>query len=309
MKNQVYDVAIIGGGPAGLTSAIYALRAGLKVCLIEKLAVGGQVLLTDKIENYPGFTSITGTELSEKMQEQAENLGCEFVFDEVINVDYNGVNKKIVTLNRTILARSVILTMGAHSRGLNLKNETELVGRGVSYCATCDGAFFKNSEIAVVGGGNSAFEDAIYLSKFAKKVYLIHRRSEFRAEHALVSQVKKLKDKIQIVVNSTVEELIAGEKLEAIKIKNIQTQKITTLSVSGLFVAIGRGPDTDFLGSAIELNENGYIVVNKNQQTNIEGVFAAGDVTNNNLKQIVTATASGAVAANNARIYVAKLKK
>ncbi len=309
MNKKIYDVAIIGGGPAGLTAGIYALRAGLKICVIEKLAYGGQTLLTNNIENYPGFENVTGYELSEKMYNQVKNLGGEFILEEVTLADFSGKYKKVELQSRTILARSVILTMGAHARELNLKNENELVGRGISYCATCDGAFFKGACVAVIGGGNSAFEDALYLSKFAQKVYLIHRRDEFKADHTLVEQVKKLKDKVKIIVNSTVVELQANEKLYAMKIKNIQTQKITTLNVSGMFVAIGRGPDSDFITSQIQLDENGYIVVDNNQQTNIEGVFAAGDVTNNKLKQIVTATASGAVAANNARIYLAKLKK
>jgi len=308
MQNKIYDIAIVGGGPAGLTAGIYSARAGLKVCIIEKLIPGGQVCLTDKIENYPGFESISGAELGSQMGEQAEKLGAEIIYSQVENVELNSQPKKLITLDGTIFAKSIILTMGASARKLGLNNEEKLIGSGVSYCATCDGAFYKNANVVVVGGGNSALEDALYLSNFASKVFLVHRRDTFRAEQVIVDQVKA-NDKIEIFYNSQVVELISGEKLEKVKIRNTQNNLETTIDVSGLFVAIGRSPDTEFLKGKINLDQGGFIIVDSDQQTNISGVFAAGDVTNNKLKQVVTATSSGAIAANNARIFVADKNK
>lgn len=308
MENNIYDVAIIGAGPAGLTAGIYAVRAGLKTCIFEKLIPGGQICLTDKIENYPGFESISGAELGANMGEQAQNLGAEIFYGEVTSLELNKKIKKIITQEGTFFSKTVILTMGAHARKLELVNEEALIGRGVSYCATCDGAFYKGADVVVVGGGNTALEDALYLSGFANKVYLVHRRDIFRGEEALVNQVLKAKDKIEILFNSNVVELVANEKLKQVKVKNTLTNKISTIDVQGIFVAIGRSPDTAILENQVLLNDAKYIDVNQNGETNIEGVFAAGDVTNNTLKQVVTATATGAVAGNSARIYLEKLK-
>lgn len=307
MKKEIFDVAIIGGGPAGLTSAIYALRAGLKVCLFERLIAGGQLAQIDIIENYPGFASVSGAKLAFDMSEQAEKLGLKYIYEEVIKVNLNSDIKEIQTNNGTIFAKTVILSMGASPRKLNLANETKLISKGVSYCATCDGALFKNCEVAVVGGGESAIEDAIYLSKFASKVYLINRLNEFNANSELISSVTQNK-KIAIILSSIVEELIANDRLEKIKIKNVQNNEETIINVSGIFVAMGKGPDTNILFNQVKLNNNGYIEVDENQQTSIAGVFSAGDVTNVKLKQVVTAASQGAIAATNARIYLARKK-
>ena len=306
-----YDLIIIGSGPAGMTAGIYAKRAGINTLIIEKGAVGGQVTLTQDIENYPGMENINGFELSQKMFEQVTSLAVDVVFDEVIDVDFSGEKKKIVAGGVTYTCYAVILSMGAYSRGLGLDNEFEYVGGGVSYCAVCDGNFFKNKTVAVVGGGNTALEDVIYLSNLADKIYHIHRRNEFRADEAVLKDYNKIMQdkpgKIEQVLQYKIDQLKGKPKLQSLILKNVVDGTKKEINVDGLFVAIGRVPQTEFLNGVVELS-NGYIKVDDKMQTNIKGVFAAGDIVEKNLRQIVTATSDGAIAATNASLYIKQIK-
>lgn len=300
------DLIIIGAGPAGLTAGIYAKRAGLNVAIIEKFAPGGQMTLTSSIENYPGFEKIDGFELSQKMHDQAEKLGCEFIFEDAVSISAVGEEKKVITTTGEHFAKTLIIASGATARKLGLDGEDSLIGKGISYCATCDGALFKGKEVAVVGGGNTALEDSMYLSRFAKKVYLIHRRDEFRGDDILVKELKEKAGSIEVLYSSVVQKLIYSDKLNGIELKNIKTGEVTNLSLDGLFVAIGRRPDTELTEGQIKTDEGGYVIVDDQCKTSAEGVFAAGDVTNSDLKQIVTACAQGAIAGNAAARYVRK---
>ena len=306
-----YDLIIIGSGPAGMTAGIYAKRAGINTLIIEKGAVGGQVTLTQDIENYPGMENINGFELSQKMFEQVTSLAVDVVFDEVIDVDFSGEKKKIVAGGVTYTCYAVRLSMGAYSRGLGLDNEFEYVGGGVSYCAVCDGNFFKNKTVAVVGGGNTALEDVIYLSNLANKIYHIHRRNEFRADEAVLKDYNKIMQdkpgKIEQVLQYKIDQLKGKPKLQSLILKNVVDGTKKEINVDGLFVAIGRVPQTEFLNGVVELS-NGYIKVDDKMQTNIKGVFAAGDIVEKNLRQIVTATSDGAIAATNASLYIKQIK-
>lgn len=304
---MAYDLIIVGGGPAGLTSAIYGLRAGLSVLLIEKAAPGGQIAMTPNVENYPGYVSINGFELSSKMFEQAEKLGLETVFDEVTKYELSGEIKKIYTLQNVYTSKSVILALGAKERELGLENEKKLIGRGISYCATCDGAFFKGKEVAIVGGGNTSFDDCIYLSGVAKKVYLIHRNGSFRAEERLVNRVKQIageKGNVEFVLFNEVKEIIGQDKVTGVVVENNQTKERKTLNVEALFIAVGRIPQTENLKGAIELTHDGYIMADDKMKTSVNGVFVAGDVRDKTLRQIVTATSDGAMAAISAHQFV-----
>lgn len=302
------DIIIIGAGPAGLTAGIYAKRAGANVLIIEKYSVGGQAALTATIENYPGFESISGFELGMKMHEHATRLGCETIYEDVVGIDASGKTKKVKTTSGEHEAKAIIIASGATARRLNLEGETKLIGRGISYCAVCDGAFFKGKTVAVVGGGNTALEDSMYLAKFAKKVFLIHRRDEFRGDEILAKELRSKTQEnggiIEILYNTTVEKLIGENKLEKIQIKNTKTGELSEIELDGLFVAIGRAPDTQSVNGQVEVDEQGYIKVDENCKTNIDGVFGAGDVTNNKLKQVVTACAQGAIAGNSASRFI-----
>lgn len=304
---MTYDLIIVGGGPAGLTSAIYGLRAGLSVLLIEKASPGGQIAMTPNVENYPGYISINGYELSSKMFEQTEKLGLETVFDEVTKYELSGEIKKIHTLQKVYTSKSVILALGAKERELGLENEKKLIGRGISYCATCDGAFFKGKEVAIVGGGNTSFDDCIYLSGVAKKVYLIHRNGSFRAEERLVNKVKQIaseKGNVEFVLFNEVKEIIGQDKVTSVVVENNQTKQRKTLNVEALFIAVGRIPQTENLKGVVELTHDGYIMADDKMQTSVSGVFVAGDVRDKTLRQIVTATSDGAMAAISAHQFV-----
>lgn len=305
---MMYDLIIVGGGPAGLTAAIYALRAGLKVLLIERLMPGGQVAQTTKIENYPGFESIDGFELSMKMHAQAEKLGLEIEYADVLEYTLNDKIKKIKTYSHAFETKSVILALGASAKQLNVANEKKFVGKGISYCATCDGAFFKDKIVAIVGGGNTSLEDCIYLSGIVKKVYLIHRRDTFRGEQANIASFNKIlnskNSNVSQILNSTIVELLGEDKLEGLVLENKISGEQTKLEVEGLFVAIGRKPDTELLKDIIELNSDGYILTDEKMSTNIKGVFAAGDVREKSLRQIVTACNDGAIAAVSAFEFI-----
>lgn len=289
----MYDLLILGAGPSGLTAGIYAARGGLKTAIIEKTSFGGQLALTSEIENYPGFENISGFELAYKMQQQAEKLGVEFIYEEITDLDIVGDVKCVKTQGNKYEAKAVIIAMGASPRLLGLDKETALLGAGVSYCATCDGAFFRGKDVAVIGGGNTAVEDAIYLSKFCNKVYIVHRRNEFRATKAEINKMTA-KQNVELVLSSVVSDIFGESKVEGIEVTTGEQKK--RIDVSGVFVAIGRTPNTELI-HGIDLTDNGYIVVDRLQRTSEKGVYAVGDIVDKSLRQVVTACADGAVAA------------
>lgn len=296
-----YDIAIIGGGPGGLTAAIYAVRGGFKTVIIEKTGMGGQAALTSSIENYPGIPEITGYELGQKMAEQAEKIGAETIYDEVKEINFD--TKIITTLySGDISASAIILATGAVPRKLGIPGEDKFAGRGVSYCAVCDGAFFKQKTVAVVGGGNTALEDAIYLTRFASNVYIIHRRKEFRGSRILVEQMKKTQ--VTPVLDSVLTSIEGDGKVNQINVKNVVTGESDIIKADGVFIAIGRQPVTELAGKALSMDENGYIITDEEMRTSVDGVFAAGDLRKKTYRQIVTATSDGAIAALSAIHYI-----
>lgn len=296
---KIYDCVIVGGGPAGLTSAIYLARAGKKCLVLEREIPGGQMVNTTLIENYPGFKSITGTDLSLAMKDQVESLGVKIVQSDVLSYDLHGEIKSLRTYMSLIQTKTVILALGASNRQLECQGERRYIGNGVSFCATCDGSLYANKTVAVVGGGNTAFTDVIYLSNICKKVYLIHRRDAFRADDILIKKVDELAsaNKVEYLLNTTIVDITGKEKVNAIDILNKLTGETKTLLIDGVFVAIGRTPDTALLQDLIELDSSGYIVTDSDMKTSLPGVFAAGDARVKKLRQIVTATSDGAIAA------------
>ena len=303
--NTIYDMIIIGGGPAGYTAALYAARAGLSVVIFEKMAVGGQMTLTDTIENYPGFdVGIEGFMLGMKMQQQAEKYGAVTKYTEVTNVNLESKIKEITTFDGTYFAKTIVISTGANPKELNLPNEASLIGRGIHYCAHCDGRFYKDKTVIVVGGGNSAVGDALYLLRLAKKVILVHRRDTLRATKIYNESLNNA-DNIEILWNSRVIDTIKEEKLTKAKLLNVLTNEEKLIDVDGIFVSIGRKPNTEFLNGILEL-ENGYIVADETTQTSIPGVYAVGDVRTKTLRQVVTAVSDGAVAAHFAEEYLNK---
>ncbi|MBQ6355407.1 thioredoxin-disulfide reductase [Candidatus Saccharibacteria bacterium] len=299
----MYDVIIIGAGTAGLTAAIYAARANKKVIVLEGKTYGGQIITTFNIENYPATPHISGVDFAKQLYAQAVELGAEVEFEEVLAVkkiegaeESSRLMFEVETEDDKYEAPAVILATGSEDKRLGLKNEEEFTGRGVSYCATCDGAIYKGEEVAVVGGGNTALYDTLYLSDVAKKVYLIHRRDEFRGDPALVDKIKK-HDNVEFVMDTQVTEIKGEKKLESIELTNKNGEK-KELKVSALFVAIGRTPATAAFANLVELDDGGYIVADESCLTSTPGIFAAGDVRTKSLRQLVTATADGAVAGN-----------
>lgn len=302
----MYDVIIIGGGAAGLTAGLYAGRGGLKSLIIEKVFVGGQASTTFEIDNYPGFEEgISGPELAMKMEKQAKRFGVEIINEEVVDIDVEGVIKTIKTTKNAYRTRAIILAMGARPKQLGLENENKLRGAGISYCATCDGAFYRDKDVAVVGGGNTAVEDALFLSRFCKKVYLIHRRDSLRATKVL-QEAALNNDKIEFIWNSTVEKINGEDGLDGITVKNIKTAEKMELSISGMFIAIGYEPNTSLVKGKVEITDSGYIITDETLQTNIFGVYAAGDIREKSLRQVITAAADGAVAAYSVERYIAE---
>lgn len=300
----MFDLIILGAGPAGLAAGIYAARGGLNAVIVEKKAVGGQAALTSEIENYPGFKTISGFELVSLMQAQCEELGVSFVYDEPVAVSLGGDVKTVETAySGTLSAKAIVLATGALPRTLGISGESALIGSGVSYCATCDGAFFRGRPVAVVGGGNTAVEDALYLEKFASKVYLIHRRDKLRAGAILADRVKN--SSVDVIWDSVVKELVSDGKLRSLVLENVKTGAISSVDVAGLFVAVGQIPATEGL-DGVEL-EGGYIVTDDEMRTSLPGVLAAGDVRKKPLRQVVTAAADGAVAAESAIKYLGSL--
>ena len=298
---HIHDMIVIGGGPAGYTSALYAARAGLDVVVIERMSAGGQMAVTDTIDNYSGFAEgIPGWELGMKMQAGAERFGAVTKYAEVKSLELSSAVKKVETASETLLAKTVVIATGAGPRELGVDREGEFVSRGVHYCAHCDGRFYKNKVVAVVGGGNSALEDALYLSRLAAKVYLIHRRDSFRASKIYVDALAKSTN-IEFLANSSISELIADERVTGIRLADGRE-----LAVNGLFVRIGRKPASELVAGQLDLDEGGYIVADESTRTNIEGVYAVGDVRTKPLRQVVTAVGDGAVAVHFAEEYLAK---
>ncbi len=298
----MYDIIIIGAGPAGLTAAIYARRAAKNVLVLEAKSYGGQIINTLDIENYPAYSHISGFDFATKLYEQAIGLGSEIKFEKVIEIKDNDSEKEVLTKNNIYKAKTIIIATGTENRKLGLENEDDLIGKGISYCATCDGAFYKNKVVAVVGGGNTALEDALYLTDIAKVVYLIHRRDEFRGEDTTVSLLKK-KDNIKFIYNSNVTKLNADDKLVSIEVTN-NNGDIKTISVDGLFVAVGRIPENENFRKLINLDNNGYVIATENCHTNIDGIYVAGDNRVKEIRQLVTATSDGAIAASEAIKYI-----
>lgn len=298
---HIHDMIVIGGGPAGYTAALYAARAGLDVVLIEKMSAGGQMAVTDTIDNYSGFDEgIPGYELGMKMQAGAERFGAVTKYGEVVSADLEGKVKNVKTSSGELRSRTVVIATGAGPRELGIEREEEYVGRGVHYCAHCDGRFYKNRVVAVVGGGNSALEDALYLARLAKKVYLIHRRDSFRASKIYVDALGKSTN-IEFLANSSVSELIADERVTGIRLADGRE-----LEVNGLFVSIGRKPASELFRGQLELDGGGYIIADESTRTNIAGVYAVGDVRTKPLRQVVTAVGDGAVAVHFAEEYLAE---
>ncbi len=297
--DNYYDIIVVGGGPAGLTAAIYALRARKSVLLIERFVAGGQVAITTNIENYPGFEAIDGQELSKRMFNQAKKLGMDVVYSDVQEYKLDGDLKTIRTYKSEYTAKAVILCMGVSARQLEVDNEKRFVGRGLSYCATCDGNFFRDKDVAVVGGGNTSFEDCLYLANIVNKIYLIHRRDAFRGDECTLGKLHELEQmgKLEFVYNSTVIKLEGDDKVNGVVVQNKIDKTERGIPVSAVFVAIGRKADTNLLSDKLNLDDNGYIVTDEDMRTNIRGVYAAGDIRHKKLRQIVTATADGAIAA------------
>ena len=304
MARAVEDIVIIGGGPAGYTAALYAARAGLQAVVLEKLSAGGQMALTHQVDNYPGFEEgIDGFELGEKMQRQAERFGARTEYAEVRRVDLQAQPKVIETSEGVFYAKAVVIATGAGPRELGLPEEQSLIGRGVAYCAACDGMFYRGKTVAVVGGGDSAVAEALILSRIAKKVILIHRRDTLRATKVYHDQLLK-QDNVEIRWNSTVEELLHGEKLTGLRLKNVVTGEESLLECDGVFISVGRKPATELFAGQLELDSGGYIVAGESTQTSIPGVYAVGDVRTKQLRQIVTAVADGAVAVHGAEEWI-----
>lgn len=300
---QKYDLVIVGSGPAGLAAAIYAERARIRTLVIEKgMVSGGQVLTTYEVDNYPGLPGVGGYDLGTKFREHADNLGAQFAEDEVLRIEDAGNVKRIICEHETYEAKAVILATGASHRKLAVPGEEELAGMGVSYCATCDGAFFRKKVTAVIGGGDVALEDAIFLSRMCEKVYLIHRRDEFRGAKSIQEQVFS-RENIEVVWNTVVERITGTEKVEALTVKNVKTGEEREISVSGVFVAVGITPASQAFEGLVEM-DHGYIKAGEDCCTSCPGIFAAGDVRTKPLRQIITAAADGANAVTSVERYL-----
>lgn len=304
---HIYDMMIIGGGPAGYTAALYAARAGLDTAVVERLAAGGQMALTHMIDNYPGFEDgVDGFSLAEKMKKQAERFGAKSINADVKSVSLDGEIKRVQTPSGTLLSRTAVLATGANPRRLGLENEEALTGRGVAYCAFCDGMFYRGKTVIVVGGGNSAVSDALHLSRIAKKVVLVHRRDTFRAEKIYTDALSKAEN-ITLMLDSAIEEILHGEKVKGAMIKNLKDGSVSKVDCDGIFVSIGREPTTELFKGQIELDRSGYVVAGEDTRTSLDGVYAVGDIRSKPLRQIVTAVSDGAVAVHFAEQYLSEI--
>ena len=299
----MHDIIIIGAGPAGITAAIYALRAGVSVTIFDRNLYGGQAAITAQIENYPAIKSITGAMFAQKLYQQAIDLNANILFEEVISVDFSDAFQTITTNKNTYTAKTVIVATGVKRRELNCEGEKQFAGKGVSYCATCDGAFFRNKNVVVVGGGNTALEDALFLSNQCRNVTLIHRRDTFRAEKHLVDAVLS-RYNITILYDSNVKTIKGNHVVNAIDVYHTKQNQTTTIETDGVFIAIGYEPDNEMVSHYLNVNTEGYIVSDEYCHTNIEGVFVAGDTRTKHLRQIITACADGAVAGVSAVSYI-----
>jgi len=303
---DTYDIIVVGAGPAGMTAAIYARRAGRTVLVLEALSYGGQILNTPDIENYPVEAHISGFDFSTKVYEQAKGLGAEFKFEKVTGLHREDGGYAVATVKNSYRAKAVILATGSENRKLGLEDEARLTGKGVSYCATCDGNFYRNKVVAVVGGGNTALEDALYLSDLAKQVYLIHRRDSFRGDDTNAARLKA-RENVEIVYNANVTRLISEKRLKAIEVTDKLDGSVRTIELNGLFVAVGRVPENQNFAHLVDLDDAGYVVAGEDCHTREPGVFVAGDNRTKALRQLVTATADGAMAATEAVKYLNSL--
>ena len=302
---RIYDMVIVGGGPGGYTAALYAARAGLSVVVLEKLSAGGQMALTSQIDNYPGFVDgIDGFALAEQMQQQAERFGAATEYAEVEKMDLHADPKVIETSEGTFYGRTVVLATGAGPKQLGVPGEKELVGKGISYCAACDGMFFRGKTVVVVGGGNSAAADAMLLSRVAKKIIIVHRRDTLRATKVYHEPLMKAEN-VEFRWNSQITQLLHGDKLTGILIQDVHTGKESHIDCDGVFISVGRKPATSLVAGQLELDESGYVVADESTCTNIPGVYAVGDVRTKRLRQVVTAVADGAVAVHMAEEFLA----
>ena len=301
-----YDTIIIGAGPAGLSAAIYAARSGLKTAIFEKGIVGGQITVTQDVENYPGFeTAIGGFELTEQMRKQALRFEADFIDDEVTAVGLEGKCKIIGTHDHEYRAKTVIFCSGAFPRRMNVPGEERLTGRGVSYCATCDGALYRGKTVAVIGGGDSAIEEGLFLTKFAEKVYVIHRRDELRAQYIIQQRAFK-NPKMEFIWDTVLQEIKGETKVSELEVYNRKTDKLSFLKVDGVFIYVGILPNTALLESRLNLDSSGFVITDEHMHTNIPGIFAAGDIRSKVLRQVVTAASDGAIAAWSAEKWIAE---
>ena len=309
MSEKIFDIIILGGGPAGLSAAIYAARSAAKVAIIDISMLGGQPSNYLELENYPGFSRIEGFELMEKFEDQADMFGIEkFPMEEIQSINLTSEIKTITTLNGEFKAKSVIIATGAQAKKLVVNGEKEFVGRGVSYCAVCDGAFYKDKTVAVVGGGNAAVEEAMYLTRFANKVYLIHRRDELRADKIVQDRAFK-NEKLEFIYDTVVKEINGEDLVKSATIENVKTGEVKDLEINGIFPYIGFEPNVDLFNGKVEQDKNGFIVTDATMQTNIKGVYAIGDVRTTPLRQVITAAADGAIAAVYAGRYIETLQE
>lgn len=305
-ETHIYDMIVVGGGPGGYTAALYAARAGLDTVVLEKLSAGGQMALTEEIDNYPGFEEgVDGFTLAEKMQQQAERFGAKSEYAQVERMDLTATPKVLETSEGTFYARTVVLATGANPRELGVAEESALTGRGVAYCAACDGMRYKGKTVVVVGGGNSAAADAMLLSRVAKKVILVHRRDTLRATKVYHQPLMEAEN-LEFCWNSVVTQLLHEEKLTGVKVKNVNTGEETTIPCDGLFISVGRTPATELVKGQLELDPSGYVVADETTATNLPGVYAVGDVRTKLLRQVVTAVADGAMAVHMAEEYLAE---
>jgi len=304
-EKHIYDMIIIGGGPGGYTAALYAARAGLEVLLLERLAAGGQMALTHQIDNYPGFEDgVDGFTLAEKMKKQAERFGAKSKYAEVIRTDLSASPKVVETAKETYFARTVVISAGANPRELGVDKEKELVGRGVAYCASCDGMFYRGKTVVVVGGGNTAAADALLLSRIAKKVILVHRRDTLRATKIYHEPLLQAEN-VEFRWNSKVTEFLHEDMVIGVRLQDVNTGEESVVSCDGVFVSVGRKPATEFLAGQLALDEGGYIVAGEDTKTSVPGVFAVGDIRTKQVRQVVTAVNDGAVAIHEAEGYLA----
>lgn len=306
-EKTIYDVVIIGAGPAGMTAAVYASRAELKTVLLERGVPGGQMANTEEVENFPGFTMITGPELSSKMFEHAQQFGAEYKFGDIKSVELDGDIKILKTSSEDIYTKSVVIATGAEYKTIGVPGEDLLRGRGVSYCAVCDGAFFKERELVVIGGGDSAVEEGVFLTKYASKVTVVHRRDELRAQKILQDRAFK-NEKMNFIWDTELQSINGEGKVQSVTLKNKNTGEVYEHKADGVFIYIGMLPLTEPFKDLGILNDNGYIETNEEMETKIPGIFAAGDVREKSLRQIVTATGDGSLAAQNAQHYLENLE-